>query len=408
MVIGQKQSARGFVKWAVVDAETQAVIRDSGPDWIPNLILNVGMNQVYNMRWCDLFLYAIAGTGTAPTSFSSGVTTAVQSTTAVTCSGGSFTFGPADVGNVIKWTSGESALITAYNNVNSVTVDNSQTVPSATFVMYVTSQTGLINELKRTNTYLTGAPNCQSSFVGNELQSRRTYDFSAEGGTVNYTEVGFSWAASGASTTFSRILLPSPVQVLTGQQLRLVYELRVTIGPTAPVSKDAIVNGWPISPATGTHGSEQAQCWGLSAVNSSGATTFVDVSLYGNEPGVINDPGGTGLGNAYMFISTSAAALASIGSATQRTGVNPGFKILTKASYITNSFYCDKSGTFTVGEANGTLWRSIGTGYAAPNNTFPYDSNKTAIAFIFDEAQTKPNTHTLTLTWRTTWSRTLS
>jgi hypothetical protein len=71
IVTERKQSAQGFMKWAVVDAATQEVIRDSGPDWIPNLILNNGLNGVYSRYWCDSFLYAIAGTGTTPTSVDS-------------------------------------------------------------------------------------------------------------------------------------------------------------------------------------------------------------------------------------------------------------------------------------------------------------------------------------------------
>jgi hypothetical protein len=77
--------------------------------------------------------------------------------------------------------------------------------------MYNTNQTALAIETKRTNTYLTGSPNCQTTDTGTQIQARRTYDFSVEVGTVNYTEIGFSWTNTGANTTFSRILLPSPV-----------------------------------------------------------------------------------------------------------------------------------------------------------------------------------------------------
>jgi hypothetical protein len=109
-----------------------------------------------------------------------------------------------------------------------------------------------------------------------------------------------------------------------------------------------------------------------------------------------------------MFLSTNSTVINGAGSAPQRTGTSPAIKILAKAAYTTNSYTVDKSGTYTVGEANSTGWRSMGYGASAPNVTFPYDVNRTNFVFVFDEAQTKPNTHTLTMTWRTTWSRTLS
>lgn len=404
----RNQSAQGFLKWAVVNAATKEVIRDSGEEWIPNLILNTGLNEVYNRKWCDLFLYAIAGTGTTPTSEDSGAVNASQSGTTVTADASFFDSG--DVGNVIKWDSGEEALITAYTSDTQVTVSASQTVASGPFTKYNTNQTGLINELKRTNTYLTGSPNCMTTLTSSQVQARRTYDFTAESGTVNYTEVGFSWTNTGASTTFSRILLPAPVQVLSGQQLRVVYELRISYGPTTPQAKEAIVNGWPLAPATTTDGDECVQMPGLSAVSTTGATTIVDSGRYGNEPGLLGDSSQSV--SLYGFISDSATAINSAGSAPNREGsgreVGSFFKSMTKAAYVTNSFYVDKSCTFAVGEANRTDFRSMGYGMASPNTTFPMDANRTAFVFVFDEGQTKPNTHTLTLTWRTTWSRTLS
>jgi hypothetical protein len=402
IIVQKNQSAQGFLKWAVIDAVTKEVIRDSGEGWIPNLILNNGLNAIYSRYWCNCFEYAIAGTGTTPTSEDSDTVNASQSGTAVTADGAFFDSG--DVGNVIKWDSGEEAMITAYSGPTQVTVSASQTVASGPFTMYNTNQTQLANELKRTNTYLTGAPNCQTTNTGTEFQNRRTFDFTAESGTVNYTEIGFSWANSGSNTTFSRILLPAPVQVLSGQQLRVVYELRVSYGPTTPQPKEAIVNGWPIAPATTTDGDECVQMPSLSSINSSTGQTSV-AALLGNEPAFISDANS---GSCYMFLSNDSTPINSAGSAPNRQGTSPAIKALAKAAYVTNSFYVDKSCTFAVGEANSTGWRSMGYADCSPNNTFPYSTNRTAFVFVFDEAQTKPNTHTLTLTWRTTWSRTLS
>jgi hypothetical protein len=405
ILVQKNQSAQGFLKWAVVDAKTKEVIRDSGPDWIPNLILNNGMNEVYNRYWCNLFTWAIAGLGTTPTSVDSNTTNAAQSGTTVTADA-SF-FGAGDVGNIIKWDSGEEAMITAFIGATQVTVANSATVPSGTFVMYNTNQTGLISESKRTSTYLTGSPNCQTTSVTGQLQCRRTYDFTAETGTVNFTEIGFGWASGGANTTFSRILLPSPVQVLNGQQLRVVYELRISYAPLTPQPVSAIINGWPLAPATNTDGDQCIASIGLSSINSNGSTVAFDGATYANEPAYLSD--GSLFTTLYGFLTNSSAAVANAAAAQpDRTGSAGATKrIMTKAAYTTNSFLVDKSAQWPVGEGNRADFRSMGYGVSAVN-VEPYQSGRYGHVLLFDEAQTKPNTHTLTLTWRTTWSRTLS
>lgn len=406
-IITTNQSARGYLKWAVVDAKTKEVIRDSGPDWIPNLILNIGMNSVYSRYWVQNMAYAIAGTGTTPTSVDSATTTASQSGTTVTSSAGFF--GSGDVGNVVKWDSGEEALITAFVSSTQVTVSTSATVASGEFTMYNTNQTGLSVEQKRTNTYLTGSGNCGTTQVSNQYQHRLTYDFTAEVGTVNYTEIGFSWAASGSNTTFARILLPDPIPVLAGQQLRVVYELRVTVTPTTPQPKNAIINGWPISPATDTQGDECTQLYGMAGVSTTGGINNQDTATWCGEPSFTSDGLFFTGATLAFFLSTSATAITGAGTSPDRTGTSPATKSATKAAYVTNSFYVDKSCTFLVGEANRADWRSMGYGLAQGNiSANPYQANRTAFVLVFDQAQTKPNTHTLTLTFRTTWSRTLS
>jgi hypothetical protein len=406
IVVRNRQSAQGFLKWAVVDAKTKEVIRDSGDGWIPNLILNNGMNSVYTRFWADCFTNAVAGTGTTPTSVDSGATNASQSGTTITADGSFFASG--DVGNVVKFDSGEEALITAFVGATQVTVSNSATVGSGPFVMYNTNQTGLAGELKRTQTYLTGTPNCQTTSATGQIQMRRTYDFTAEVGTVNYTEIGFAWATGGANTTFSRILLPSLVQVLSGQQLRVVYELRVSYAPLTPQPVSAIINGWPLSPATDTDGDQCIAAIGLAQVNTNGSTTALDNATYANEPCFTNQSGAF-FTTLYGFLTNSSAAVTdAAASAPDRTGSAGASKqIMTKAAYVTDSFYVDKSCAWPVGEGNRADFRSMGYGISG-TNVEPYQANRYGHVLLFDQAQTKPNTHTLTLTWRTTWSRTLS
>lgn len=88
----------------------------------------------------NLFLYedgtpgprpGVAWFGTAPTYYSTG--TAAQSGTTVTGTGTTFT--SAMVGMTIVYSTGETALITAYTSATSITVDTSQTVADTTYVI---------------------------------------------------------------------------------------------------------------------------------------------------------------------------------------------------------------------------------------------------------------------------------
>jgi hypothetical protein len=275
------------LKWAVIDAVTKKVVRDSGPDWIPNLILNNGMTRIYTDYWVNAVTYAIAGTGTTPTSVDSGATTAAQSGTNITSSG-SF-FGSGDVGNTVKFTSGEEALITAFNSATSVTVSNSATVPSTTFVMYNTNQTGLINEQKRTNTYLTGSGNCGTTQVVNQFQNRRTYDFTAETGTVNYTEIGFGWAVSGANTTF--LAHSAPVAHPGAQRPAAPRCLRASsLGrPNYAAAQNS--HHQRLADLTGDHSGRRRMRAGLrtGGLNTNGAMQANDTAPWCNEPSFLSD-----------------------------------------------------------------------------------------------------------------------
>ena len=391
------QRAQGYVQCFVVDAATGTVVKEYPRQ--PNLILNQGLDRLAVSLWADLFAYCSGGTGTTPTSDSGGITNATQIGGTVTLSGGSFTFTDTatDAGNTIKWDTGEEAQITSVTNPTTVLVNTSASVGAGTFTVYRTNQTQLSTQAKRTNTYLTGTPYCGSSLAGNVLSMRRTYDFTAEVGTVNYTEVAVGWSSSGLTSIFSRILLSVPVSVTAGQQLRVTYQLQVTILPSTSFSKTAIINGWPVAPAVSTNGVEAVQFLGLSQVNTSGGTTTIDAGNTASEPSVT---GGIG-----VFLSPDATAPAAFGSSVNRS-VGYAMNGAGVAGYIAGTYYVDKSTTFPVGSGNGAAWRSMGFGSHNPNLWFAWSA--TTMVFVFTEAQTKLNTHTLTLTWRFSWSRVLS
>lgn len=389
MIVQTSQLAAGFLKWQVIDGKTGKVVRDSGPDWIRNLILNNGLNGLAATRtWAESYTYAICGTGVTPTSVDSLTTNGTLSGGVVTTDAAFFAAG--DVGAELKWDDGTRALITSYLNSTTVNVSNSTGSATGHFIKYETQQTDLAAEVKRTNTKLTGVGNCGTSWVGNQAQMRRTFDFSIEVASQNYTEVGFGWAASGLNTTFARILLPSVVFVDVGQQLRVIYELRITLNPGSPISRTAAISGW-----TGTTGVEQIQINYLQTVDTSGNASGLDTC----------EPSRYGAGNWGVFISPNSSPPAAFGTAVNRT-TNAGYaNSYSRAAYTTNSFLIDATATFNVGTGN-TTHRSMGFGYHNPNLQF--SASSTAYVFVFDNPQVKDNSHTLTLTFRATWGRDLA
>jgi len=396
------QTARGLYKVAVVDALTKEVVWEQ-KDWGKNLILNNGMDQVASRVWEDCFRYGVAGTGVTPTNVSSGGVTASQSGSTVTATIGAFTFAAGDIGNMIQWPGGEEARITGFTNPQVVTVTPSQSVLSNTFTVFQTNQTGLVTEVKRSGTYLPNLPYTGTIVTTSSglLQMRRTYDFTAEVGTVNYTEIGTAWSGTlnASNTTFSRILLPSPVAVNAGQQLRFVYELQITVGPIAPVSFSAAISGWPVAPATDTNAQQQLQFHGLSMVGTNGVGTSEIGAAESNEPST------SGI-NCTFFVSPSSTAIPPFGTTVNRNIAGADVASPSLVAYTPLSFTRDKTATFNVAQINRTDLRSLGAGFQSIPNFFA--SRDTGIVVLFDQAQSKSNTQTLSFTFRYTWSRVLS
>lgn len=384
---------RGRYKAFVIDAETQAIVEER--DWKPNLFLNQGMNGVATKLIASLNLTCCVGTGTTDTKLDSGATTASQTGTTVTASASIFVVG--DVGNVVKWDSGEEAFITAFTNDTTVTVSASQTVSSGQFTVYRTNQTGLVAEVKRTNVYLTGSPNTDSIRTGNSFTNRRTFDFTAEVGSVTYHEVGLSdLTGAGANLNF-RIKLDTPISLVAGQQLRIAHDFIFTLSPVTPVSFTPLnVTNWPVSPATNTNASFQLERIGLSKVNTTGVTTTWDFTIFGgselsNEPSV----------NTRVWLSAITTPLVTWPTSTNGTAsTSNDSDDMLKDAYVTNSFTLTKSGVLGTSNGNGTNRRSLGYGLDDSGNV-----NKSMGRFLFEQEQTKNSTQIFTLVMRWTWTR---
>ena len=402
---GIGQIAQGYYKVMVVGADGKVV--GDEPQWQRNLILNQGMDHVAVATWAEQFEWAIAGTGTRVNSYDSSTDVASQSGTTVTSVGGIINFTTdAVAGDMIRWDSGSEARITSITGALIVEVTPSQSVGSGAYTVWKTAQVGLQTEIKRTQTYLTGSGNCESSVSGTTMQMRRTYDFSAESGGVTYTEVGVGWAASLSTTVFSRILLNSPIALVSGQKLRLVYQLNITLSPSTPVLKNLPVGGWPVSPSVNTDGQEQIQRVNMSSVNTNGQST-----IYGGVGRVLDPHCSNTFNNGRQFaLSTNSSALAAFGSSVDRS--TTGFVCSaapTESAYVSLSFSLDLTTVFAVADGVSAAIRAVCLGYrynGTPN--YPYDLTAQSFTFLFDQAQTKTNTQTLTFTVRFTWGRVLA
>jgi hypothetical protein len=348
------------------------------------------MNGLFGYAYADAFAACAVGTGTTPTFRDSGATT-ISVTSGVATASGSF-FEAGDVNRRLKLDSGEEYKITGFTSVTEVAVTGwrgaGDAVADEGTVWYV-EQTGLASEQKRTATYLTGTGNCGSSAVGPTITMLRTFDFTAEVGPVNYTELGFSNTLTVGNNLFARTLVAGgTVTVLAGQALRVRYELSVTVGPTTPQPGAPAITGWPIAPATTLDGDGQATRFAaavniISEVNTSGAT-----------------------GGAKAWDPASAKGL-SISTTSSLPAFGTSFSMgtsamaaATAASYVSGSFQRKWSGTIAVAAGVGTAWRAavFHIGGDAGFNTY---------AFLWDEAQTKDNLHTLTLEFEMVLTRPL-
>lgn len=411
------QKAKGRVKVQVLDANRN-IIEDR--PWQNNLILNQGLDGICSSyRWCDAFAYCAAGSGTTPTNVVSGVGN--------TGSGAGTTFtGPAAinfttdaaVGDMLQMTSGTSSgtevRITAITDATHVEYTPSGTINAGEFTIWHTAQTGLTTELKRTNNYLTGTGNCGSSFASNTITMIRTFDFTAEVGSVTYNEVGLSNTATVAANLFSRIKLASGVALTAGQALRIIYELSVTITPATTVTGATFsISGWPVAPATDTNGSYQVVHPGIAGVTTAGGTTGIPQNWAGSSlaTGIQSLEPTTNGFNKQIWISPSLTAISAFTStaAVTNRSTNATNKNSSLTTYTALDFFRDATVTFAVGEANRTDFRSMGVGASySGGGVVGSDANGSAFVCLFDQAQTKDSLHTLTLNFRISVGRTLA
>lgn len=233
----------GRCKVRILDANTKKVLEER--PWQTNLILNPGIRDVDTRQFIGQLAKCRAGTGTTPSKSTLDGTFALSGTT-LTRSTGTGTFTAGDVDKYVKFGTGEEHLIVSFTSSTEVEVRDSGTVAATSLELYDTARTALDAEVADHVSLNGGAgANTQTIDTGTgNLLVKRTYDFAAEVGTVNYNEIGISRIVAG--DLFARIVLASTVTVNAGQQLQVVYELSLTcstwltLTPITPT-----ISGWP-------------------------------------------------------------------------------------------------------------------------------------------------------------------
>jgi hypothetical protein len=245
------------------------------------------------------------------------------------------------------------------------------------------TDTGLATEIIRTSTKVSGSCNTTSNIGARTLTLRRTYDFPVEGSTSfpvgqrsghNYAELGLSHTSAGTTLSTRALISGGTVTVLVGQQARVVYSIIITLGDNA-VSTIPSSTGW--------------------TAGLQGTSAFC---TFGGMPSVNSDGGSNaGVDGMAKLSLCAGSTIPSFG-----TPFTPGDTRASSSSvlnaYTTGTYKRTRTVTWNLTSGVGT-WRSlivdtgsIGTAYAW--------------CWVFDNAQTKDNTHSLSITWSMSYGRT--
>lgn len=267
--------------------------------------------------------------------------------TALVRTAGARDFTIDDVGKYVKFSATEYALISTFVNATKVTLDRSGLV------------TGSI-ELYGSNTY--GEVGFDDDPAGSEVNIRCRLE---DGGGLS-----------------DPVILLGENPETPGQQLKVIYEITVSVSPETTTAGSSNITGMSGS-VSGSYVVEQLQ---LSRVDTNGDSSFDSNYL---EPSVAG----------YLGISSSSSALVPLAGPDRSAGAQYTEMELVSA-YVDDSFEIFYTGTFGLNDANATNWRTIGI--------YDPDGEAFGFTFLFNAAKTKDSAHTLTIRFRKSWNRDLS
>lgn len=229
------------------------------------------------------------------------------------------------------------------------------------------TDTGLRTEVVRTSNMLTSGTSDDAGTRTRTLS--RTFDFPAESSNRNYAELGLSHVATVANNLSTRALIAGgTVTVLIGQQARVVYNITVALGANSV--------GTPTS-STG---------WTAGLQGTSAHCTFAGVPSI-NKGGVE--------GSVHLSLCTGKTVPAFGTDFTPGTTSNGSYGSL--SAYTVGTYKRVRSSVWALAEGVGT-WRSLMINTGSGGTSFAW-------CWVFDNAQTKDNLHTLTITWSMSYGR---
>lgn len=254
------------------------------------------------------------------------------------------------------------------------------------------TDTGLESESKRTGTLLTGDGNVGRTVSGDTATFRYTFDHAVEGvGGANYTEHGISPYSSIGNNLFARSLISGgTVTVAEGQQLRVVYDVSVTVSPATQTAMTVGGTGWPVSGVTDCTGYAILGDWDyiVGSLGTNGNSGWFCILTFAN-------PNGTG---NPMKVCSTLTLNTNVGSSPSFSSISDSEITFYPGSYT--------NGTFTrkyepSDYASPSAWNSSNIeGWCLSTHWHAYP----AFAFKYNHPQTKANTHRLrypsvTITW---------
>lgn len=355
---------------------TAVPIFDTG--WLPNLILDVGLDAVCVDPVYGWFNEATLGTGTTATVYDPGSVTATASGTGCTASSSFFT--AAMEGMLIHWDSGEEAYIRTYNTGTSVTLASSTTASGA-FAVHAVNRTG------PASVSVTKVVTADPTFTlasGVSTQSK-TWVFDLETTNKVYTEGAIRRASSGAYWSVF-LISGGSVTVEIGQQARMSYSISTSVTTTS------VPGTWTMS----TYDSGAPGGW--DSTDGDGQILTL-VGLGSTVVGTTLAPGEAGGGHDIGTL-TSRTTMFTYADSTyeSNTGVLGGVRG-TAASYLSGTFYRDSTYYFPAATYNTTAIRSF---------VLTADGGYVMWQFLFDTAKTLDFNHSLSLTLRRSLRRVIT
>ena len=255
------------------------------------------------------------------------------------------------------------------------------------------TQTGLGNEVKRTGTLIKGVGNVGRTTTGNTATFRYTWDHSPEGiGGANYSEHGISPSETPGNNLFARSLISGgTISVAEGQQLRVIYDVSVTVTPSTQTAATVGGTGWPVSGVTDCTGLAIISAWDTAV----GYLSSTDGGSGGNSFLNFANPNGYGCA---MHACSAITLNSSIDGSLSTSRIGGSEIILYPGTYTNGSF----TRNYVPSDyATAASWSSTSIyGWLFLSNYYARD----ALCFKYTYAQTKASTHRLrypsiTVTW---------